>query len=197
MSNNGDMPQDFLVFQVDLSCHTTWLIEKERLKHYPKKELAKSIIDKLKDYGFDRCSWSGDGGFFIGDSEVKKDYDFVVKGADAVYDLFEKWKKDYSALNTQILDMRISVDIIPIIIDEYLGFCTSGELNDFLKHERTYTENGFSIGDQIKNKLSAYRDRFTWEESVGSPYKPKKMWFDSKHKSKERIEKEKTGKRWA
>lgn len=186
MSNNEGNPRTFLLLQVDLTNHTIWLKEKEGEKHSAKKELAKRLIGKLKDYGFDKNSWKGDGGFFASEAEARKDYDIVVQAADTVYDLFEKWKTDYKELDPQQLDLRVSADVASIFTDEDPSFWTSTNLNTFIKLERKISEKGFAITQQIKDKLTAQkRNRFEgYMRQIGFK-DPITIWYDSIHKSKE------------
>lgn len=186
MSNNEGDSHAFLLLQVDLTNHTFWLKENESQKHYAKKELAKCLIEKLKDYEFDRFSWNGDGGVFVSKAEGRKNYDVVVEAADTVYDLFETWKTDYKELDTQHLDLRVSADVASIFTDEDPSFWTSTNLNKFIKYERKIAEKGFAISQQIKDNLTTQRrNRFEGYLRWVGIKDQIRIWYDSIHQLKE------------
>jgi len=191
MPNDENNPHTFLLLQLDLTNHTFWLKGNEQQRHSPKKELAKSLIEKLKNCEFNLFCWNGDGGVFVSNAEGRQDYDIIVEVVDAIYDLFEKWKTDFKHLDTKNLDLRVSADVAPIITDENPAFWTSFELNKFIKYERAITENGFSISEQIKEKLTAQKQsRFDWLSLNSTIYGLMRIWYDSRHKSNYRIAEE-------
>jgi hypothetical protein len=150
----------FFLLQVDLANHTKWFGEKKVEKNNAKKELAMLFTNELrKKYEFNRLFWAGDGGVFVRTSEATPNYDVVVDAADAIYDLFEKWKKQYSELETNLLDIRVSAHISPIFADKDPGFWTSEDLNNFIKYERSISEEGFSITKQIRDLLTSSKQK--------------------------------------
>jgi hypothetical protein len=191
MPNDENNPCTFLLLQLDLTNHTFWLKGNEQQRHSPKKELAKSLIEKLENCKFNLLCWNGDGGVFISNAEGRQDYDIIVDVVDAIYDLFENWKTKFKNLDTENLDLRVFAGVAPIIIDENPAFCTSFELNKFIKYERDITENGFSISKQVKEKLTAQKkSRFDWNTLNSTKYGPIDVWYDSRHKSNYRIAEE-------
>jgi len=153
----------FFLLQVDLANHTKWFGDKKPEKNNAKKELAMLFTDELKNqYGFHRLFWAGDGGVFVRTSEATQNFDVVVKAADIIYELFEKWKRKFKSLKTKLLDIRVSAHNSPIFVDRDPGFWTSEELNNFIKYERNISEEGFVITKQIRDLLSAsIQKRFT------------------------------------
>ena len=188
MSNNHSNPSTFLVLQVDLAEHTNWLKENTLEKHFAKKQLAKSFIVNLKEHEFEKLFWSGDGGVFVCNAEGRQDYDIVVEVADTVYDLFEKWKKDYKELDTIQLELRVSAHIIPIFTDDDPSFWTSIDLNYFIKSEKKEGKNGFALSQQIKTMLTEQKqNRFEGHVYYLGKEFPINLYVDSKHRT------EKTG----
>lgn len=154
----------FFLLQADLANHTKWFSEKQPEKNLVKKELATLFTSELESkYEFYRLFWAGDGGVFVRIPEGGiQNYDVVIQAADTVYDLFDKWKKKYSEFDTKLLDIRISAHISQIFADKDPGFWTSEELNNFIKYERRMSEKGFAVTKQIRDLLSAPKQkRFT------------------------------------
>jgi hypothetical protein len=157
---DGGEIHSFFLLQIDLANHTKWFGEKKVEKNNAKKELAMIFTKELRNkYEFNRLFWAGDGGVFVRTSEATPNYDVVVDAADAVYELFEKWRKKYSELETNLLDIRVCVHVSPIFADKDPGFWTSEDLNNFIKYERNISENGFSITKQIRDLLTSPKQK--------------------------------------
>jgi hypothetical protein len=193
LTNNNVSTQDFLLFQVDLVKHTNWLLKNEQQTiHIAKKDFGTRIIEKAGEYDFCRLFWAGDGGIFYGTIENRPNYDVIIELADSVYVLFERWKEDYSKLNTQDLDIRVSAHVAKIITDRDSAFWTSLELNKFRKLESDITVNGFAISQQVKDHLTEQnQNRFDWHTWHAIEYGRVDIWYDSMHKSSKRLAKEK------
>lgn len=185
----GGSLHNFFLLQVDLANHTKWFGDKKPEKNRAKKELAMIFTNVLNDkYEFHRLFWAGDGGVFVRTSEATKNYDVVVEGADAIYELFKKWKTKYEKLETKLLDIRVSAHISQIFADKDPGFWTSEDLNNFIKYERRISEKGFAITKQIRDLLSASKlKRFTSpKEEIKSNdgIIVMQVFYDSMHKLK-------------
>jgi hypothetical protein len=157
---DGGEIHSFFLIQIDLANHTKWFGEKKVEKNNAKKELAMFFTNELRNkYDFNRLFWAGDGGVFVRTSEATPNYDIVVDAADAVYQLFEKWRKKYSELETNLLDVRVCAHVSPIFADKDPGFWTSEDLNNFIKYERNISEDGFSITKQIRDLLTSSKQK--------------------------------------
>lgn len=154
---------NFFLIQIDLANHTKWFNSKQPDKNQAKKELAIDFTDKLKnEYGFHRLFWAGDGGIFVRTPEATKNYDVMVDVTDTIYDLFKKWQRKYSNLETKLLGIRVSAHVAPIFADEDPGFWFSEDLNNFIKYERRISGGAFAITEQIRKLLTALKQkRFT------------------------------------
>jgi hypothetical protein len=191
MSNNSPVRKNFLVLQLDLKGHTKWLEKNEIEKHTAKKILGERIIDMMEGCGFLKFSWAGDGGVFVISTEGRCNYDIVVDKGDKIYEIFEQWQIEYTQLNADGLKMRVSADILPIIVDGDPSFWTSVSLNKFLKSERNISELGFAITENVKNNLSESKSRrFDGRDGyhgynrhiVLSPNSIS-IWYDSNHRT--------------
>lgn len=150
----------FFLLQIDLANHTKWFGEKKPEKNLVKKELAMDFTNELKNkYQFHRLFWAGDGGVFVRTSEATPNYDVVIDAADTIYALFEKWKKKNNKLETKLLNIRVSAHISQIFADKDPGFWTSEDLNNFIKYERNISEKGFAVTKQIRDLLSAEKQK--------------------------------------
>lgn len=182
--NGGLYP--FLLIQVDLKNHSSWFDKNEVQKNQSKKELAKSVTGMLKDCGFYRLFWAGDGGIFVKKAMGMENYDIVVDAADAIYDLFGKWQESHKNLDTQHLGIRVCAMYDPqIFADKEPGFWASKDLNQFIKYERTISENGFAITENIKDKLTTQKqNRFDYLRVIGIKYgKKMRVFYVSNHNS--------------
>lgn len=162
-----DNSENFLVIQVDVSCHTKWLgkdVEdgtKWLRKHRARKNLAEQFIKILNQFDFKTYLWNGDGGIFFCKAEGKQTFDFIVCAIDELYSIFKNWKNDNKDLDTQMLDLRVSADLECIISEGEPSFWTSYNLNRFVKDEKTITIRGVAINQTIREKLNQeLQDRF-------------------------------------
>jgi len=166
----------FLLLQMDLTNHSMWFEGNQPDKNAAKKELAQSFINKLNEIDFHRLFWAGDGGIFVSKAEGRKNYDIIVDAADMIYRLFENWKTKYADLDTSQLKIRVSAHISEIFADSD---------PDFIKHEKKFSEQGFTITEPIKRLLTKkYTSRF---EPNGQPLTINDdkflLFCDSTHKS--------------
>jgi len=179
------------VIQIDLKCHTNWLEQNEIEKHSAKKLLGERIINMMEVCGFLKFSWAGDGGAFVISAEHRSDYDIVVGKADRIYEIFEQWQIEYIQVNADRLKLRVSADVLPIIVDGDPSFWTSVSLNKFLKNERKISELGFAITEDIKNNLSEQTKRrfdggdgyHGYNRVIGLPPNSISIWYDSNHRT--------------
>lgn len=182
----GGSIHTFFLLQIDLANHTKWFREKQVEKNTAKKNLAMLFEDELcNKYGFYRLFWAGDGGIFVKSSEASKNFDVVIDAADTIYQLFKKWKTQNKKLDTKTLNIRVSAHNCQIFADEDPGFWTSEELNNFIKYERDISQNGFSITEKIRDKLTSSKQaRFnsTREISNKDGNTVMKIFQDSLHK---------------
>ncbi|MDE1841877.1 MAG: hypothetical protein KGI09_08355 [Thaumarchaeota archaeon] len=191
MSNGSPTRQNFLVLQIDVKKHTEWLEENETEKHPARKVFGECIISSMEHCGFLKFSWAGDGGVFVLSSDGRTNYDIIVDKADKIYEIFELWQIEYAHVNADRLGLRVSADVMPIIVDGDPSFWTSVRLNKFLKSERRISEMGFAITGEIKNNLSnEKRRRFDgldgyhgYKRVIGIPPNSITIWYDSNHRT--------------
>ncbi|MDE2590912.1 MAG: hypothetical protein KGL95_14750 [Patescibacteria group bacterium] len=180
---------NFFLLQVDLANHTKWFGDKKADKNHAKKELAMLFTNELKDkYEFDKLFWAGDGGIFVRTSEAAKNSDTVIDVADTIYELFGKWKKKYRKLETKLLNIRVSAHMFQIFTDSDPGFWTSEELNNFIKYERDMSEKGFAVTKQIRDLLTASKQKRFVDPVVEIPNREgttvMQVYYDSTHRLK-------------
>jgi hypothetical protein len=128
-----------------------------------RKDFAERLRTHLRDHGFKRLFWAGDGGAFtlvLGGVDTA---DQACSAADEVFQVFQEWRQ-----KNWDVGIRVSATLIKdVVVDSDPAYWYSPDLNTFLKYEREISvPDGFVITDELRRELAELAQQKRFEHRV-------------------------------